>query len=96
MVWEQIEATPPHLTYMILAGFLISYTLFSTFIKNRLHLSEPPIALLVGILVGPQCLGWLTPSIMGVNGGPLDQAGNPAIGGWGWGKSFLMVPGLPG
>lgn len=86
MAWSQIEATPPHLTYLILSGFLLAYTLFATFIKNRLHLSEPPIALLSGIIVGPRGLGWLNPSLTGVNGGPVDGAADPVIGGWGWGE----------
>lgn len=86
MAWSQIEATPPHLTYLILSGFLIAYTLFATFIKNRLHLSEPPIALLCGIIVGPRGLGWLNPSLTGVNGGPADSVSDPVIGGWGWGE----------
>ena len=89
MAWSQIEPTPPHLTYLLLSAFLIIYALFSTFIKNRLHLSEPPIALLVGIILGPRGLGWLTPSIYGSNTGLDGQAGFAvsSIGGWGWGKS---------
>lgn len=89
MAWSRVEPTPPHLTYLILSGFLICYTLFSTFIKNRLHLSEPPIALLSGIIVGPRGLGWLTPNIRGVNG-PFDgqsTLNDPSLGGWGWGES---------
>lgn len=93
MAWSQVEPTPPHLSYLIISAFLIAYTLFATFIRNRLHLSEPPIALLIGILVGPQVLGWLVPSVSGINGGPLEGSDNPAIGGWGWGEFvWLTVP----
>ena len=94
MAWSQIEATPPHLTYLILSGFLIAYTLFATFIKNRLHLSEPPIALLAGIIVGPRGLGWLNPSLTGVNGGPADSVSDPVIGGWGWGEFEASILGV--
>ncbi|KAK1070820.1 hypothetical protein LTR12_009969 [Friedmanniomyces endolithicus] len=78
MVWEQIEATPPHLTYLLLSTFLISYTLFASFIRNRLHLSEPPIALVLGILLGPRVLGWLSPHV------------DVPDGGWGWGDDVIQ------
>lgn len=86
MAWEVIEATPPHLTYILLPVFLISYTLFASFIRNRMHLSEPPIALLFGILVGPRVLGWLTPNVCDVNG----CEDKSAVGGWGWGDTILQ------
>ncbi|KAJ9667744.1 hypothetical protein H2201_002279 [Coniosporium apollinis] len=66
MAWKQIEATGPHLTYMVLSLFLISYALFSFFIRNRLHLSEPPLATLFGILFGPFGAGVLQPSKWGL------------------------------
>ncbi|KAK3684634.1 hypothetical protein LTR37_020098 [Vermiconidia calcicola] len=88
MVWEQIEATPPHLSYLLISGFLIAYALFATFIRNRLHLSEPPLAIIFGILLGPRVLAWLTPSLRGVNG---PQAGNSnEVGGWGWGDDIVQ------
>lgn len=61
MVWSQIEATPPHLTFLILSSFLLLYAFFSSFIRNNLHLSEPPLALLTGIFVGPRGLNALDP-----------------------------------
>lgn len=93
MAWRQIEATPSHITYLILASFLITYALFSTFIRNRLHLSEPPIALIFGIILGPRGLGWLTPNVRAVNGpsgaeGPRDE---PKIGGWEWGDDIVSL-----
>ena len=87
MVWEQIEATPAHVTYLTLSAFLITYTLFTNFIRNRLHLSEPPIALLFGIALGPRGLGWLTPNYCGVNGCKDENSG---IGGWGWGDDVVQ------
>ncbi|GAB7358822.1 hypothetical protein MBLNU230_g4046t1 [Neophaeotheca triangularis] len=88
MVWDQIEATPPHLSYLLISTFLISYCLFSTFIRNRLHLSEPPIALLIGIVLGPRVLGWLNPAVCGVIG-CSDRPDNQ-IGGWGWGDDIVQ------
>lgn len=48
-----LEPTAPHLTYLTLSLFLILYALFSALIRDRFHLSEPPLAVLVGILLGP-------------------------------------------
>ncbi|KAK5129353.1 hypothetical protein LTR08_003560 [Meristemomyces frigidus] len=87
MVWSQLEPTPPHVTYLLLSGFLVSYALFTNFIRNRLHLSEPPIALLVGILLGPRVLGWLSPNFCGVNGCNDEGTG---LGGWGWGDHIIQ------
>ena len=81
-MWDQIEPTPAHLSYLILSLFLITYTLFAKFTRNRLHLSEPPIALLVGVIVGPRVLGWLSPTYRGVLE-PDDEG--PELGGWEWG-----------
>jgi len=92
MVWDQIEPTPAHLTYLLLSAFLITYTLFTSLIRNRLHLSEPPIALLVGIILGPRALGWLTPNLCGVNGcrSGTEATGNSPLGGWGWGDDVVQ------
>ncbi|KAK6421569.1 hypothetical protein LTR95_016795, partial [Oleoguttula sp. CCFEE 5521] len=86
MVWSQIEFTPAHATYLLLSIFLITYALFEKFIRNRLHLSEPPIALLIGIVLGPRLLGWIAPNYCGVNG----CAGGPAIGGWELGDNIVQ------
>lgn len=66
MAWPHVEPVTSHLTYLILSAFLIAYALFSELIRNRLHLSEPPLATLVGIIFGrrgitildPQTWGW--------------------------------------
>lgn len=60
-MWSQLEPTGPHLSYLVLTAFLLMYALFSVMIRNRLHLSEPPLATLFGIAAGPKGLGWLTP-----------------------------------
>jgi hypothetical protein len=40
MVWDQLEPTPPHLTYLLLSTFLISYVLFVRFFRNRREFRE--------------------------------------------------------
>lgn len=65
MAWPQVEPTTPHLTYLILSLFLIGYALFSELIRNRLHLSEPPLATVVGIIFGPRGFDLLNPKTWG-------------------------------
>jgi sodium/hydrogen antiporter len=62
MAFPEIEPTTPHLTYLLLAFFLILYALFSELIRNRAHLSEPPLATLTGIIFGPKGATVLDPS----------------------------------
>lgn len=49
----ELEPSVTHLVYLVLAFFLILYALFAELIRNKLHLSEPPLATLAGILFGP-------------------------------------------
>lgn len=65
MAWPEVEPSSSHLTYLILSSLLIGYALFSELIRNRLHLSEPPIATLVGILFGPRGIAILDPESWG-------------------------------
>jgi len=65
MAWSQLEPTGPHLSYLIITSFLILYALFSLMIRNRLHLSEPPLATLFGIIVGPRGLSLIKPYAWG-------------------------------
>ena len=80
MPWSQIEATPLHLTYLILAAFLIIYALFSHFIRNRLHLSEPPLATILGIALGPRGLKVLGPSKWGIEDDLTQEAARMIVG----------------
>jgi NhaP-type Na+/H+ or K+/H+ antiporter len=61
MAWKQLEPTGPHVTYLTLTSFLILYALFSLLIRNRLHLSEPPLATIFGIITGPRALNFIRP-----------------------------------
>ena len=49
----ELEPDAPHLVYLALSSFLIIFALFSEFIRNKIHLSEPPLATLTGIAFGP-------------------------------------------
>ena len=80
MVWSQIEATPPHLTYLLLSGFLITYALFSQFIRNSLHLSEPPLATLVGIIFGPNGAKVLDPTSWGLQDNVTQEVTRVIVG----------------
>lgn len=85
MVWDQLEPTPSHVSYLLLSAFLIVYTLFARFIRNRLHLSEPPLALLVGILLGPKVLGWLNPNVC-----TEQRCLDDGVERWGWGDNNIQ------
>lgn len=65
-MWDQLEPTGPHIAYLTISSFLILYALFSLFLRNYLHLSEPPLAVLFGIILGPYVLGWITPRHWGM------------------------------
>lgn len=57
MAWSQLELTNTHVSILLISTFLIIYSLFSLFIRNRLYLSEPPLATLIGVVFGPRVLG---------------------------------------
>ena len=80
MAWSVIEATPPHLTYLILSAFLILYALFSSFIRNRLHLSEPPLATLLGIIIGPNVLNIVDPRAWGLEDSITQELARVVVG----------------
>lgn len=47
--------------FAVLGFFVVVYGLISYTAKERLYLSEPLIALTVGIITGPHVLGWIDP-----------------------------------
>ncbi|MCJ1228291.1 hypothetical protein MMC12_004952 [Toensbergia leucococca] len=80
MAWKQLEPTSAHLTYLILSAFLIIYALFSHFCRNRLHLSEPPLATLVGIAFGPRGADVLDPEKWGIEDDLTQEAARIIVG----------------
>ena len=80
MTWKQIEATAPHITYLILSAFLVLYALFSSFIRNTLHLSEPPLATLAGIAFGPSGVGVIDPRQWGFQDGLTQEIARVVVG----------------
>lgn len=79
-MWDQLEPTAPHLAYLTLSTFLIIYALFALFIRNKLHLSEPPLAVLFGILLGPYVLDVLTPMKWGLHDGTTQELSRIVVG----------------
>jgi NhaP-type Na+/H+ or K+/H+ antiporter len=79
-MWDQLEPTGPHLTYLTFTVFLITYALFSQFIRNNLHLSEPPVAVLFGIILGPYVLNWITPKLWGLDDGIMQEVTRVIVG----------------
>lgn len=77
---SQFEATPAHLTYLLVSLFLILYALFSKFIRDRLHLSEPPLALLFGIIFGPYVFDVLTPQKWGLGDNVVQETTRLIVG----------------
>ncbi|ENI07140.1 hypothetical protein COCC4DRAFT_58963 [Bipolaris maydis ATCC 48331] len=75
-----LEPTGPHVTYLVLTFFLILYALFSLMIRNRLHLSEPPLATLFGIIVGPRALGLLRPYDWGFSDDAIQETTRLIVG----------------
>lgn len=61
MTWSQLEPTAPHVSYFVVTAFLLLYATFSLLIRNRLHLSEPPLATIFGIIAGPSGLNFIKP-----------------------------------
>ncbi len=82
MAWinKHIEPTPAHFVYLIFSAFLLTYALFSAFIRNRLHLSEPPLATLVGIAFGPQGADLLSPQRWGLEDNVTQEAARLIVG----------------
>lgn len=66
-MWDQLDPSGPHVAYVTVAIFLIFFSLFSRFIKDHLSLSEPPLAMLWGILLGPHVIGLITPRLWGID-----------------------------
>ncbi|ORY78560.1 Na/H antiporter-like protein [Protomyces lactucae-debilis] len=59
--WNPINWNHSDRAFIVLTSFLLTFALFSNFIRDRLHLAEPPLATLWGILTGPRCLHAIDP-----------------------------------
>ncbi|WFD31699.1 hypothetical protein MSPP1_002738 [Malassezia sp. CBS 17886] len=55
----ETDISQESLALAIVGGFVVIYGLVSHFAKERLFLSEPLLALTVGIIVGPAVLSWV-------------------------------------
>ncbi|KAJ4371291.1 hypothetical protein N0V83_004508 [Neocucurbitaria cava] len=80
MAWSQLEPTGPHLAYLVLTSFLLIYALFSLMIRNRLHLSEPPLATAFGIAIGPRGANVVHPYDWGFNDGIIQETTRIIVG----------------
>ena len=82
MSWikKQLELTDAHFTYLLLSAFLIIFSLFSHLIRNTLHLSEPPLATLIGIAFGPKGAGLLDPIDWGWQDNTTQEATRVIVG----------------
>ncbi|KAF2812044.1 Na/H antiporter-like protein, partial [Mytilinidion resinicola] len=75
-----LEPSGPHLTYLTVPIFLLTDALFSLFIRNRLHLSEPPLATISGIVFGPKCAGVLRPEQWGFTDDVIQEITRLTVG----------------
>ncbi len=57
-----VDVTEVSQVFAVLGWFIICYGLVSYVVKERLYLSEPLIALTVGIVTGPYVLNWIDPN----------------------------------
>ncbi|ODV89105.1 hypothetical protein CANCADRAFT_27467, partial [Tortispora caseinolytica NRRL Y-17796] len=65
MVWDQLWINTPHVAYALLGGFIVLFSLFSLFIKERLYIGEATVAGIFGVIIGPHCLNWFNPNDWG-------------------------------
>ncbi|KAK0382729.1 LOW QUALITY PROTEIN: hypothetical protein NLU13_9825 [Sarocladium strictum] len=65
---------------MVLTSFLLAYALLSLMIRNRLHLSEPPLATLFGIVIGPRGLAFLRPYEWGIQDPVIQEFTRVVVG----------------
>ncbi|TKY87330.1 hypothetical protein EX895_004007 [Sporisorium graminicola] len=57
----EVDLTEVSKSLAVLGGFIVIYGLLSYVVKERLYLSEPLLAVTVGIIVGPYVLNWVDP-----------------------------------
>nr|XP_019012994.1 Na+/H+ exchanger AnNHA1 [Kwoniella pini CBS 10737]OCF51775.1 Na+/H+ exchanger AnNHA1 [Kwoniella pini CBS 10737] len=62
MAFHPFEVSAAHLAYTLLGAFVVIFGMLSLFIKEKLYLGEAPLATVIGIIIGPHCLGWFNPA----------------------------------
>ncbi|OCF75432.1 Na+/H+ exchanger AnNHA1 [Kwoniella mangroviensis CBS 8886] len=62
MVFHPFEVSAAHLAYTFLGGFVVIFGMLSLFLKEKLYIGEAPIATVLGIIIGPHCLGLFDPA----------------------------------
>lgn len=77
---HHLETTPTHLSYILISTFLLFYALLSSPIRNSFHLSEPPLATLLGIAFGPWGAAFLHPTRWGIEDNVTQEAARVIVG----------------
>lgn len=65
MAWDQLWINKPHLAYAVIGGFTTVFSLVSLFVKEKLYIGEATVATIFGVIVGPHCLDWFSPTTWG-------------------------------
>lgn len=64
-IWNHLNVDEAHVAYAILGVFSAVFSLVSLFVKEKLYIGEATVAAIVGLIVGPHCLKWFTPTEWG-------------------------------
>jgi CPA1 family monovalent cation:H+ antiporter len=64
-VWEHLNVDQAHIAYAVLGTFSAIFSLVSLFVKEKLYIGEATVAAIAGLIVGPYCLNWFTPTTWG-------------------------------
>jgi NhaP-type Na+/H+ or K+/H+ antiporter len=76
---NHLNSTEINTAFAALGGLIVLLGLFSGFLKERLFLSDPFIALVAGILLSPAVFNWVNLSHWGSTKGILEQGARLAI-----------------
>ncbi|AAS54319.2 AGL172Wp [Eremothecium gossypii ATCC 10895] len=64
-VWDHLDVSKAHVAYACVGVFSCIFSLVSLFVKERLYIGESTVAVIFGLIVGPQCLKWFDPTAWG-------------------------------
>lgn len=53
------------MAYAVIGGFTTVFSLISLFVKEKLYIGEATVATIFGVIVGPHCLDWFSPTTWG-------------------------------